>query len=135
MKKRIKLYVLIVSVFSIFACEKDAGKLPSISFKTGGSYISSDVTLDKGSSLVIGVNASKSEKRDVLKKLNISRSVNGASSISLFDKALNSSEEDNLSYDYSGVLDTIAGQVSKYIFTVTNRDGLVNQVSLTVTTK
>ena len=135
MKKRIKLLVLFLSVFAIFSCEKDAGKLPGISFKTGGVYISSDVTLDKGSNVTIGINASKSEKRDVLKKLNISKRVNGGGAISIIDKVLNSSEEDNLSYDYTDVLDTISGQVSKYTFTVTNRDGLVNQVSLSITTK
>ena len=46
---------------------------------------------------------------------------------------MSGSEEDSFSYDYTTTTDTIAGQKSKYTFTVTNRDGLTNSVSVTVT--
>jgi hypothetical protein len=113
------------------ACDK--GLLPNIAFKTGGNYLSVDTTKAGKSSITMGINASKSESADVLKKFNISKSVNGAATTSLLDKDLTGAEGDTFSMDYTTTLDSIRGQKNKYIFTVTNRDGLVNQVSLTVT--
>lgn len=117
------------------SCEKDEGKLPIISFKTGGTYISSDATITGGTTILMGIEASKSEDRDVLKKFNISRSVNGGAETSLQDKSLSSSEEDTFSTDFNFTLDTTKGQTNKFIYTITNRDGLTNQVALTVTVK
>lgn len=135
MKNILKAMILFTAVILIGSCEKDEGKLPNISFKTGGSYISADTSLAGGSTITIGIDASKSENKDVLKKFNISRTVDAAAATSVFDKYLSGSEGDNFSYDYSATLDTIVGQTNKYTFTVTNRDGLVNQVSLTVTVR
>jgi hypothetical protein len=115
------------------ACDK--GLLPNIAFKTGGTYLSADSTKAGKSSITMGINASKAETADVLKKFNISKSVNGAASTSVLDKDLTGAEGDTFSTDYTTTVDTTHGQKSKYIFTVTNRDGLVNQVSLTVTTQ
>lgn len=124
-------------LFSILAlissCEKDEGRLPNISFKTGGSYISADAIIAGGTSITIGIDASKSEDKDVLKKFNISRSVNGAAATTVLNKDLSGSEGDNYDFDYTTTLDAISGQTNKYTFTVTNRDGLTNQVFLTVT--
>ena len=128
--------VLVPAAMLLFSsCEKDEGKLPSISFKTGGTYISSDATVTGGTTIMMGIEASKSEDRDVLKKFNISRSVNGGAETSLQDKSLSSSEEDKFSTDFNFTLDTTKGQTNKFIYTITNRDGLTNQVALTVTVK
>ena len=81
----------------------------------------------------MGITASKAEDKDVLKKFNISKSTNGATAVSIFDKDLSGTEADSYSYDYSAVMDTVSGQKNNYIFTITNRDGLTNQVSLTTT--
>ena len=53
--------------------------------------------------------------------------------MSVYDQDLTGGDADKYTYDYSATLDTIVGQTCKYTFTVTNRDGLVNQVSSTVT--
>lgn len=127
--------MLLSVIFFISSCEKDEGKLPDISFKTGGSYVSADASVTGGTAITIGINAAKTEDKDVLKKFNISRSTNGAAATSVFDKTLSGSEGDNYSYDYTTTLDNVVGQTDKYTFTVTNRDGLVNQVSLTITIK
>ncbi len=119
----------------ISGCEMDEGKLPNISFKTGGNYLTSNDTLVGKSSLLIGIDASKSETEDVLKKFDVSKSVNGASAVSVFNKSLSGNEGNNYNYDYNSTVDSIPGTNTKYIFTVTNRDGLTNQVSITVTTK
>ncbi len=133
MKNIIKSILFTFTIVFIGACEKDEGRLPDISFKTGAGYVSTDTTIAGGSAIKIGIDAAKTEDKDVLKKFNISRSVNGAAATSVFDKTLSGSEGDNYTYDFTTTLDNTPGQTNKYTFTVTNRDGLVNQVSLTVT--
>jgi transposase len=133
MKKNIFLVISIAFLALISSCEKDEGKLPNISFKTGTNYTSTTTVKSANSPIVIGINASKAEDKDVLKQFNISKSVNGASNITVFSKVLSGSEGDNYSYDYADTLSSTIGDVEKYTFTVTNRDGLLNQVSLTLT--
>jgi hypothetical protein len=135
MKKFFGALTLASIIWISTSCEKDEGKLPNISFKTGGDYISGDVTRPKGSTVLMGINASKSEKKDVLKKFNISKSVNGAAASTAYDQELSGGDGDNFSYDYTDKLDTIPGKKTKYIFTVTNRDGLTNNVSVEITTQ
>jgi hypothetical protein len=133
MKLIYKLALGIASLIFIASCEKDEGKLPNISFKSGGTYIYKDTTLAAGSTFTMGIAATKAEDKDVLKQFTISRSFNGASGVSVYSKSMSGSEEDSYSYDYTTTTDTIAGQKSKYTFTVTNRDGLTNSVSVIVT--
>ena len=127
--------IISVLMFSVilFSCEKDAGKLPIISFKTGGSYTSADATIAGGTNVTFGINASKAESKEVLKQFNVSKSINGAAATTVFTKSLTGSEGDTYTYDYSATLESVSGQKNTYTFTVTNRDGLVNQVSATIT--
>ena len=133
-KNKISIALLCIIAF-ISSCEKDKGLIPNISFKTGVTYISKDTSLPAGTNFTIGINASKSEDVDVLKQFNISKSVNGAAATSEFTKALEGSEGDNYSYDFTSTLTSNQGQANKYTFTVTNRDGLTNQVSVTINTQ
>lgn len=133
MKNSIQTIALFLGLLFIASCEKDEGKLPNISFKTGGSYIATDVNAAGGSTVMFGINSSKAEKKDVLKKFAISKSINGGTATTVYSKDLSKSEEDDYSYDFSETLETTVGQTNKYTFTITNRDGLVNQVSATVT--
>ena len=133
MKHLNHLLLGIASLIFISSCEKDEGKLPNISLKTGASYIYKDTTLVAGTTFKIGIVASKSEDKDVLKQFNISRSSNGAAAVSVFSKSMSGTEEDSFAYDYTTSTDSIAGNNSKYTFTITNRDGLTNSVSVTVT--
>lgn len=120
------------SIFSLNSCKKDEGKLPAISFKTGTDYKSADATVAQNTAVKIGITAAKSEDKDVLTKFNITRSLDGAAETTVFTKDLSGSEGDNYSYDYNLTTRTQAG-TEKYTFTVVNRDGLVNKVSLTLT--
>lgn len=129
--KFLAVFALFITAISLSSCEKDEGKLPDISFKTGAGYTSSDVTAAPGDTLLIGINAAKTEDKDVLKTFNITQSLNGATGTTVYNKNLTSAEEDNFSYDYTVVAG--ATGTEKYTFTITNRDGLINQVSLTVT--
>ena len=130
-----KLLPLLAAGLLMVSCNKDEGKSPNIAFKVGTGYVCTDSSIAGGTNISIGINASKAEDNDVLKKINISKSVNGAAASSVFDKDLTGTEGDAYTYDYSTSLDTNKGQTNKYIFTVTNRDGLTNQVALTVTVK
>jgi hypothetical protein len=125
-------FVFLGCALFLSSCEKDGGKLPNIEFKTGSGYVSANDTLLGGTSFTIGISASKAEDRDVLKSFNISRSVNGGAAATVYSQSLSGSNGDNYTYDFNTVADTTSGLSAKYTFTVTNRDGLTNQVSLTV---
>ncbi len=119
--------------FSITSCEKDEGILPAISFKTGAGYTSANANIARSTIFKVGIDAAKTEKKDVLKTFNISRQYDGGASTTVYDATLSGSQGDNYSYDYNGTTRNVAG-TEKYTFTVTNRDGLVNSITLTITT-
>ncbi len=118
----------------VASCKKDEGKLPNISFKTDAGYISKDSTVAQGASVKIGINASKSESVDVLKTFNVTQSLDGAAGTTIRQETLSGGSGDNYSTDQNITTRTKAG-TEKYTFTVTNRDGITNQLSLTLTTK
>jgi hypothetical protein len=133
MKHIIKSIVVLSIVALVSSCAKDEGKDPYIKFQYGTGYTSADATVPKGSNITIGIKATKAEDEDVLKKFNISKAVNGGAASSIFDKDLAGTEGDNYSYDFVTKMDTISGQTNNFTFTITNRDGLTNQVSLKLT--
>lgn len=124
------LFVIAILTFTLSSCEKDAGKLPNISFKTGTGYTSADATVAKSAAVLIGINASKSEGKDVITKFTITKSVNGADATTVYNQDVTNG--DTFQYDYSFNTDSTAQQ-DKYTFTVINKDGIVNSVSLTLT--
>lgn len=131
--KNFILSILALSLFTISSCEKDEGLLPTLNFTKFAGYLTSDATVAKGASYKIGILASKAEPKDVLKKFNLSKAVDGGANNTIVDKDLSGAEGDNFNYEFTAVADTIAGQKTKYTFTVTNRDGITNQIALTVT--
>lgn len=128
--------LLCATIFN--SCKKeDEMKPPSISFKTGGSYISSSISLPAGSAVLIGIEAEKSEsegeEEDVLNHFNISRSLNGGTDVSVYNADLTSAQEEHYDYDFATIVSTTIGDTEKYTFTITNRDGLTGQINLTIT--
>ncbi len=127
------LPVMMLAILTCLAsCEKDEGKLPDISFKSGPGYTSTDKTVGKNETLLVGIQASKTEDKDVLKSFNESVSFDAATATSVQNIALSGAEGDNYAVDVPITTRNQAG-TEKYIFTVTNRDGLTNSVSLTLT--
>ena len=55
MKTIFNILFLISALAIVSSCEKDEGKKPNISFKTGGVYVSADVALAHTSVLVVGI--------------------------------------------------------------------------------
>jgi len=119
--------------FSIQSCDEDEGKRPDIEFKTGGNYTSSDVTVANGDTLLIGIHAAKTEDEDVLKHFNVSVSADGAAATSIYDEDLMGADQDQYDEDFNFPIPPFPGHNYKLTATVTNRDGLTNSVSLTVT--
>ena len=134
MNKYIYRALICLSFFMFSACEKDDVGDPKISFKSGASYTSSDVTLPAGTNINIGITANRGDKKVALKKFNINKYVAGGSNASIYEENLSGGDEDNFEYDFATTVDSIQGQASKYTFTITNRDGIRANVSLIVTT-
>lgn len=130
------LFLLAFTLLGVFSsCEKDEGKLPNISFKTGSGYTSTSDSIIATNSFKIGIDASKAEDKDVLKEFSITKATNGGTGTTVYSHTMSGSEEDSYSYDLNTTAGASVGTVDLYTFTVTNRDGLINQVSLTVTAK
>lgn len=136
--KKAKFFLLpalaIAAMATISSCDKDKDEmiLPSISFKTGAGYTAHDTTVATGTTLLVGINAAKTENEDVLKRFTITRSVNGGTDSTLLTQNLTSAQGDAYSYDYTLNTGNVAG-TQLYKFTIVNRDGLVNTDSLKVT--
>ncbi len=130
--KNIFLLACVAGLFCLSSCKKDEGKLPNIAFKMGGNYLSADKVVGQSETIIVGINASKAEDKDVLKTFDASRSFDGGVAVSFLSASLTGSEADNYSKDVTITTRAQAG-TEKYTFTVVNRDGLVNSVSLTLT--
>lgn len=127
---------LVIATFAIFACNKEEDKmiLPKIEFKTGAGYTSNDTTTFQKDTLLVGIIAVKTEENDVLKTFNVSVSYDGGTATSVYNQILTASEGDNFSTDYNIITRDEPGS-EKWVYTITNRDGLINSVSLIVTVK
>lgn len=130
---RTALTVIASSAILFTACEKeeDEGLLPNISFKTGGSYVSKDTTVAPSTTLLTGINASKTEDKDVLKVFSVTRTISGTDS-TIVTENLSGAQGDSYSRDVTLTTRAVAGS-EKYTYSISNRDGLVNTVTLTVT--
>lgn len=132
MNKNIKSIIILFAAIAIIAsCTKDSGKLPNISFKTGGSYVSADKGVFQGDTIIIGINASKSEDKDVLKTFTATRSYDNGTPTSFDQETLSGATADVFAKDFKIIARKLSG-TEKYTFTVVNRDGLTNQVTLTL---
>lgn len=135
MKKQFSILfacVALVSVFFLSSCVKDEGRLPNISFKGGAGYTNANDTIAQNTTITIGINASKAEQKDVLKTFNASKSYDGGTATTFSQVTLSGADGDSYQPDFQITTRAQAG-TEKYTFTVTNRDGLTNQVSLTLT--
>lgn len=131
--KKFSLFLSIALTISMLSsCEKDEGKLPNIAFKTGAGYTSADMTVAKGATVLVGISASKAEDKDVLKTFNESVAFDGGTNTSVLNESLSGSQGDNYEKDVTITTRNQDG-TEKYTFTVTNRDGLTNSVTLTLT--
>ena len=130
--KILSLATILITLISTSSCERDKGILPDISFKTGTGYTSADATIAKSTSFLVGINAARTEDKDVLKTFNASVSYDGGASTTVYSEALTSAQGDNYTHDLNLATRNQAG-TEKFSFTISNRDGLINTISLTIT--
>ncbi|HPE56578.1 MAG TPA: hypothetical protein P5514_09300 [Bacteroidales bacterium] len=134
MKTLFKLF-LVIGIISLVvtSCKKDEedeGEELKISFKTSAGYTYADATLPGGTAIKVGIEAETEKAQDPIIKFNISESVNGATPTTVYSEDL---ENTTYEYDYNFTLNTVSGNEHKYTFTITNRDGLNEQKSITFT--
>ena len=130
MKSSIVLFlVLLNSAVILSSCDPHVP--PSIEFKTGGNYTSSDVTVAAGSSITVGIIAKK--KEDDMKRYNISYAFDGAKATQSKESfTLSGAEEKNYEKDYTFTVRNQAG-TEDWFFVITDRDGNIAKLKLHVT--
>ena len=113
------------------ACEEDPDLLPdppTITFKGGGTYTSSDASVAAGSAITAGITASDADKIESF-KLTIEYSSNPGNPFTM-DSVVNSKTFD---YDITRTTQAVAG-TETWTFSVTNKEGRTANVSFTITT-
>jgi len=134
MKTLFRTLLVITMVSVLFtSCKKDEedeGNELKINFKADTGYNYTDATLPGGTAIKVGIEAETEKPQDPIIKFNISESVNGGAASTVYFEDL---EDSDFEYDYSFELDSVSGNVHKYTFTITNRDGLNAQKNITFT--
>lgn len=138
MKKN--LLILFMAVIGMAAtmtsCEKDDVILdpkPTINFKGGGNYVSSDVTVTEGENFTVGVNAAANvETNAKLKSFTIVFTSNNVPT-TLIDEQLEKAQENNYSKDFQITLNGVGEGILKA--KITDEKGEYAEVSFKVTVK
>ena len=132
MKVFSKILLTTLILTSFFSCEKEQGKIPTLKFKSNSGYTYESNDIVANSSFKIGIDAYKSETRDFLSKITVTKSINNGEAVEVFSKDLSKSERDTYSYDYSGVAGSTSDETEKFTFKMTSKNGLTNEVYLTL---
>ncbi len=127
-----KILLTVIALISFISCDKEQGKIPTIKFKSGSGYSSESNDIVANSSFKIGIDAYKSETRNFLSKISVTKSINNGEALDVFSKDLSKSERDTYSYNYSGVAGSNSGETEKFTFKITSKNGLTNEVYLTL---
>ena len=132
MKKIITLILL--SCLFFVNCKKkkaDPHVPPDVNYKTGGKYISGDVTRAKNDTMMVGMTATKTE--DNLKSYNISVAYDRASTTTTkFNYCMLESEYESYSHDYQLITRNQAGS-ERWVFSIIDRDGNITQKTINIT--
>ena len=136
MKKNLYLLAIAIAIITtVYSCKNnDEGKLPNIAFKTGAGYTSRDTIVTAGDSVKVGIIASKAEENDPLIRFTVAQSWDSSPDTTIYTENLSGALGDNYNKETFIHTRNLTGTHSeKYTFTVINRDGLTNSVSLTLT--
>lgn len=138
MKRKNTLLIISTMALAIMlmnqSCELfDPHNPPKIQFKTGVDYTAEDLTVDPGAAITVGIIADKVE--DDMKVYNISYAYDGASATTTKDSFnLTGSEQKHYEKDYTFNVRNESGKTETWYFTITDRDGNIAQLTLTLTT-
>ncbi|MCW3102913.1 MAG: hypothetical protein JWO09_1353 [Bacteroidetes bacterium] len=106
--------------------EKDEQIPPEISFKTGSGYTYANDSVGTNDTLLVGINASKTEEKDLLQRFIVTRQYDANSATTILTESFN---QDTYSKDMTIITRSVAG-TEKYTYTIINRDGLTKTISL-----
>lgn len=121
--------LLIIVFFALAGC--DPHTPPSIEFKTGGNYTSSDATVSRGASITVGIKAVKRE--DDMKRYNISYAYDGSKTTTTKETfSLSVNEQQRYEKDYTFTVRNQAG-VEDWFFVITDKDGNLAKLQLKLT--
>jgi hypothetical protein len=130
---RCSLILITLLTFS-FSCKKEKDKQipPDIAFKTGPGYVSGNAIVGTNDTIQVGITASKTEDKDLLVRFVATQQYDASATIvTLLNESFN---EDNYSKDMTIITRKMAG-IETYTYTIINRDGLTNTVTLVLTVK
>lgn len=125
---RTNAFVLLSLAVLISCKDKDEHKPPKLEFKTGSTYVSSDRTLKKDTTIVVGITATKTE--DDFKTFNVGYAYDNGSSLTTFsNESISGSDKKGFSRDVSIHIRNQSGQET-WTFTAVDVDGNVSKISL-----
>lgn len=132
MKKLSIVLVTLVAGFFIAGCELlDPHNPPKIKFKTEAGYTYEDVTVAPGTTVLVGIIGEKVE--DDMKRYNISYAYDGVTKTTTQESfSLSGSQQKHYDKDYEITMRNQEG-VEKWFFTITDRDGNIAKLKLTIT--
>jgi hypothetical protein len=132
----VSFFLLMTSAILFLACKKEEDQMipPKLEFKTGAGYTSADASVAQNAVVTIGVTAEQTEEEDFLKTFTVSHSFDGAAEVTDSTVILEESEHEEFEEDIHITTRSQTG-TEKYIFTITNRDGLITSKSITLTVK
>jgi hypothetical protein len=126
--------VLMASMPFLTSCGTDDGTTevkPTINFTGGAGFTSSDVTLQAGDPIKVGISAfSNTSSKTKLKTLKVVRTFNNTPFTAL-DSTLNSTDAFNITLESFAYP---AAGVEKWTFTITDKDGEFSEISFNITT-
>ncbi|HQQ94131.1 MAG TPA: hypothetical protein PLQ93_06220 [Bacteroidia bacterium] len=130
----IYLNIILVMSLGLMSCKKkkpDPHVPPDVSFKTGGPYTSSDKGLNRSDTILVGIQAKKTE--DDLKSYNVSYYFDGnTNSTTFYNYLMNSSEVQAYDHDIKIGTRNQAG-TEKWVFSIVDRDGNITQKTIVLT--
>jgi len=126
--KKLLLYLLLLTTLP--ACRKETFR-PNILFSPGAAYVSSDKTVSRNETLVVGIRASKTTAEDGLQLFTATVSYDDADASILRNIELNNTESDTYALDMPITTRNKKG-TEVYTFSVTTKDGLTNMLTLTL---
>ena len=104
---------------------------PNMIFKTGGKYVSTDKTVSKLDTILVGVNVTKTE--DNLTSFNASVTYDGSTTTSsFFNHHLSSNEYESYDFDVHYYVRNQVG-IETLTYTIVDRDGNITKKSIVLT--